>query len=527
MFALKKVLPMTLVLQPGALPGRLPRSRPPAPLRAAPSRAGSRPLPAATTVYVGGIAFVAGRSVPELVRHLEKARQEARAGGRADHARELDTRFHLACGLLCPEGAADLRRLCTAAAAGQADRFGYWVTRLGAAWYADAPDAALGALHAMPRPGALASTGDLMLYHVFATLALARWEPAASPVRLASHCASLRDLDERCQATGGAMHALALAACDRSRGDAMTALHGFEHAAGDAARLGLHWLATLALEHAALQAQEAGLPAAARHYRQQCLDHYRRWGAHGRLQALQRAWGGADGGGPLELAIAHELNQPLAAIALHAAAAGKWLGRPEPDLGRALESLAQIGSAGRQAGDIVRGLQRMASCLPPETAGVDVDAVVHDTLRPLHRRLRKHGIALELALGLAGCTIQANRVQLQQVLTNLVVNAIEAHAAAATAAPRIRIDTRRDAGAVELAVSDNGPGIAPADRARVFACHVSTKPRKAGNVAGMGLPVCLSIVNAHGGELRFEPGAPRGACFRVRLPGTAAQAPAQ
>ena len=518
---------MTLVHPSGALARRLPQRPPPGVPREAPARTGSRPPPAAVP-YAGGIAFVAGRSVPELVRHLERARQEARAAGGAAYARELDTRLRLIRGLLLPGGAADLRLLCLAKEAGPAERFGYWVTCLGAAWYADAPEAALRALGAAPSPDALASAGDLMLFHLFATLALARWAPSASPAQLAAHCASLRDLDARCQATGGAMHALALAACARRRGEAMAALTGFECAAADAARLGLHWLATLAWEQAVLQAQEAGLHAAALHYRQQCLEHYRCWGALGRLQAMQLAWGCTEGAARFDLAIAHELNQPLAAIALHATAAGKWLQRATPDLGRALDSLAQIGAAGRQAGEIVRGLQRAAANLPIETAAVDLDALVREAVKPLEPRLHRHGIALELALGVNGCTTAANRVQLQQVLTNLVVNAIEAHAGQRAAAPRIRIETRRGAdGAVELAVSDNGPGIAPADRDRVFACSFSTKPRRAGKVSGMGLSICLSILGAHGGDLRFEPGPDGGACFRARLPDGASQGPAR
>jgi signal transduction histidine kinase len=145
----------------------------------------------------------------------------------------------------------------------------------------------------------------------------------------------------------------------------------------------------------------------------------------------------------------------------------------------------------------------------------------------LQRRLRQQRIEVELAPGLAGCAIDANRVQLQQVVTNLVVNAIEAIAAhaggAASGMHRIRIETRRDGeDAIELAVSDDGPGVAPADRGRIFASRFSTKPRAAGAATGMGLSISLSIARAHGGHLWFEPCVPHGACFRLRLPLTAA-----
>lgn len=469
----------------------------------------------------GGIAFAAGGLVPELLRHTESARRLARAGGSADLARELASRAALLRGLLAPEGAALLLRLCAVPATAQAGRFGYWLTRLQAAWYAQEPAAALEAVqHAAALGGPQTSTGDLMLYHTFAVSALARWQDGVPLDDLARHGEALRRLDQRCQVGGGAMHALALAACGRRRGDGIAALRGFELAAGDAARCGLHWLAALSYEQAATQADEAGLAAAAHHYRVRCLAHYRHWGALGRVHDLQRLWGEPaeiDSGCRLAPAIVHELNQPLAAIALHAAAAAKWLHRAAPDVERALDSLALIGSAGRQAHDIARGLHRLAASLPLETAAVDVDETVRETLLLLRHRLCEQRIDVELALDLAGCMVAANRTQLKQVLTNLLVNAIEAHAAAASAdVRRIRVASRRDGRqAIELTVRDNGPGIAPRHRPQVLSGAFTTKRDSGG---GMGLAVCLAIVRAHGGDIRFEPCAPRGACFRVRLP---------
>ena len=220
----------------------------------------------------------------------------------------------------------------------------------------------------------------------------------------------------------------------------------------------------------------------------------------------------------LEQSIAHELNQPLAAIALHAAAAGKWLRRAEPDVARALASLALIGAAAVQAGDIVRGLHGLAAGRRHASARVDIDGAVRDTLPLLQPRL--HGIGIELALGLDGATIDANRAQLQQVITNLVLNATEAHAGSGLSRPhRIRITTRRyNDHEIELAVSDNGPGVKSADQVRLFADMFSTKSDASGAARGIGLPICQSIVRAHGGSILFEPGQPHGACFRVRLP---------
>jgi len=220
----------------------------------------------------------------------------------------------------------------------------------------------------------------------------------------------------------------------------------------------------------------------------------------------------------LGMAIAHEISQPLAAIALHAAAARKWLCRPEPDLARALESLAQIGAAGRNAGDIMRGMQRQAAGQRLETASVAVDAAVSAAIEALRWPLRKYGVTVETSLALGDDRIEANRVQLQQVVTNLLTNAIEALATCDHGRPRlVRIETRRRGdGGVEISVLDNGPGIAPARREWVLASLAGRADNEHGR--GMGLAIGAAIAHAHGGQLGYAPRAPQGACFRLRLP---------
>jgi hypothetical protein len=380
---------------------------------------------------------------------------------------------------------------------------------------------------------------DLACYHLFAALAAAR---APAPDALRRHCTALNALAGRCR-TAAAMAELAGALAEQRAGDALAALQGFERAAASATHRKQHWLASLAAEQAALQAAEAGLATAVRHYRRQALESCLDGDARARAEALCRAWGetmpapSAPAPGPapapakpaaaarspgadcieLGVSIAHEINQPLAAIALHAAAARKWLRREQPDVERALASLALIGTAGRQAGDIVRSVRRLAARQDSEFERVEVDAALADTLMVLERPLRRHGIVLDTALGLGGCAINANRAQVQQVATNLVLNAIEALAGAGPRSGERRIQVssyRYNEDMVEIAVADNGPGVDPANRARIFEQLYSTKP---GNT-GMGLAISLAIARAHGGTLALEDCAPHGACFRLRLP---------
>lgn len=415
-------------------------------------------------------------------------------------------------------------------------RFGYWLTRLQAAWYAGNHTLALHAIdHAAALAGPLLPVVDRLTYHLFAALALSQCGEAAAIAKLEPHCAALRRLADRFPGSNGAFAMLASAARDRLAGAALGALRGFDSAGTAASLQGQHWIAALAWEQAALQADDCRLESAVQHYRRQALASYQRWGTLGRVDRLRRAWGetGADATGEqqagrerslragcfgeLGLSIAHEVNQPLAAISLHAAAAGKWLRRATPDIDKALASIALISAAGRQAGDIVRSVQRLALRQENEMGSVPVDQTISDALQLLQRPLRKHAIAVELALGLGECIIHANRVQLQQVVTNLLVNAIEALAGdeAGGAARRIRVQTRHyNAHEVEIAVADNGPGIALHHQDRVFGSMFSTKP----DSTGMGLSISLAIVRAHGGHIAYEPAEPHGACFRFRLP---------
>lgn len=228
-----------------------------------------------------------------------------------------------------------------------------------------------------------------------------------------------------------------------------------------------------------------------------------------------RAWS------PCEVAqsIAHEINQPLAAIALQAGAARRWLNRAEPDIAQALDALEQIVQASARANDIVRSLQRLVQQQPVHAQAVGVDATLRQSLAQLGCALRLHGIEVRLQLELddadSGLTIQANRAQLQQVTTNLLTNAIEALARVADQPRTIWLSSRRlGATMVEIVVADNGPGVPAPDRPHIFDARFSTKPHG----TGLGLSISLAIAEAHGGVLDYQPYQPQGALFRLVLP---------
>lgn len=489
-------------------------------------------LPPCLRLYLAGNGLMAAMPLPELARHVERTAGRAAGDGASGAVEaELAVRAQFLLGLT--GGQAGPLPAAAEAPPALAARFGFWATCLQAAVYDGDQDLALRATaQADALAGPLLPAGDRAAHHLFAVLALSQSDEAAA-AGLELHCQALRRLARQLSCSGCAVLQCAEAARARHRGAQLDALRGFEGAASEAGRQGRHGLAALAWEQAARQAQASGLGAALRCYRREALASCERWGAGGRAAALRQSWGedSEDGGcgtdhermreagrvGELGISIAHEVNQPLAAISLHAAAARMWLRRNEPNIERALSSLSLISEAGQHAGDIVRSIQRLASRKEQDMGSVPVDQTIVDTLRLLHRRLRKHGIEVELALGLGDCAIHASRIQLQQVLTNLLVNAVEALAASLpdNAPRRICIHSRRHGEhEVELAVADNGPGIPPQLAGRVFGSLFSTKP----NSTGMGLSISLAIVRAHGGRIDYEPCEPHGACFRFRLP---------
>ncbi len=218
--------------------------------------------------------------------------------------------------------------------------------------------------------------------------------------------------------------------------------------------------------------------------------------------------------GELAASIAHEINQPLASIVSNASAGVRWLNRPVPDIPEALGGLRDIVKDGKRAGEIIRALQSLAKEAKPSFVTTYVDNVVREVFELAAAEIEQRSLVVRLDLA-ANRSVLADRVQLQQVLFNLVMNAADAMSHL-DARQRLLTVTSSvdDRGAVIVSVQDNGSGISEDIAPRIFDAFFTTKSTG----MGMGLAICRSIVEAHGGTLSAAPGEPRGTVFVFSLP---------
>jgi PAS domain S-box-containing protein len=216
--------------------------------------------------------------------------------------------------------------------------------------------------------------------------------------------------------------------------------------------------------------------------------------------------------GELASSIAHEVNQPLAAIITAGGAGLRWLNRAQPDLAEARQLMASMIADAKRASDIIGRVRAMAAPQASVQSLLALNALVSDALLFVRPEVQKRGIAETLLLADALPPLTGDHIQLQQVLVNLVMNAC--HALEGRPSPGLAIRTGMDGPAwLLLEVCDSGAGIAAADLARLFDPFFTT--RKQG--MGIGLSICRSIIEAHGGTITAA-NADGGACFTIRLP---------
>jgi C4-dicarboxylate-specific signal transduction histidine kinase len=219
--------------------------------------------------------------------------------------------------------------------------------------------------------------------------------------------------------------------------------------------------------------------------------------------------------GQLTASIAHEVKQPIAATVLNAQAALRWLGAQPPELAEVRQALERVAGDGQRAGEVIDRIRALVEKAPPRKEALALNDVICEVIVLLHGEVVKHGIALQTQLAEGLPRIQGDRVQLQQVILNLILNAIEAMRGVGEGARELRVSTvKAGAGGVLVAVRDTGPGLDSAKLERLFEAFYTTK---SGGL-GMGLSISRSIVEAHGGQLWADANTPHGAFFQFSLP---------
>ena len=214
-------------------------------------------------------------------------------------------------------------------------------------------------------------------------------------------------------------------------------------------------------------------------------------------------------------AIAHEVGQPLAAVTTNAMASLSWLTRPKPDVDKAIKAQRATIDAGQRTFDVIKSIREAFGKRPAIQSEYELDDLVRETATLLDRELANAKISLELALDETLPPIRADRVQMQRVLINLLANAIESLAATRRRPRRIVVRTLPSGSKdVLLEVSDNGVGISPDEIEHIFEAFVTTKATG----TGLGLSLCRTIVEEHGGLLWASQGDENGATFHLRLP---------
>lgn len=219
--------------------------------------------------------------------------------------------------------------------------------------------------------------------------------------------------------------------------------------------------------------------------------------------------------GEMTSSIAHEVNQPIAASVTNAGACLRWLAAQPPDMEKARQALERIVRDGSRAAEVIGRVRALVKKVPPRTDLFDFNGAILEVIALAQIELEKHSVELRTHLSKDLPLVPADRVQMQQVMLNLIVNAIDAMSGVGDRPRELVVGSgRSDPNDVLIEVRDSGPGLDPADLNRLFDSFFTTKPEG----MGMGLSISRSIVDAHGGRLWATPNEPHGAIFQFTLP---------
>jgi signal transduction histidine kinase len=219
--------------------------------------------------------------------------------------------------------------------------------------------------------------------------------------------------------------------------------------------------------------------------------------------------------GQLAASIAHEVNQPIAAAVTNAHAALRWLDARPPELGEVRQALGRIVEDGNRAGDVIGRIRALINKAPPRKDALEINEAILEVIALTHGEVAKNGVSLQTQLAADLPLVQGDRVQLQQVILNLIINAVEAMSGVSEGSRELLIGTGKDGSSgVLVAVRDSGPGLSPESFGRLFDPFYTTKP----GGMGMGLSICRSIVEAHGGRVWASRTAGPGAIVQITLP---------
>jgi PAS domain S-box-containing protein len=218
--------------------------------------------------------------------------------------------------------------------------------------------------------------------------------------------------------------------------------------------------------------------------------------------------------GQLTASIAHEVNQPITAAVTYALAARRWLNAEPPNFHEVDDALSLIVKEGNRAGDVVGRIRALIKKAPVRKGAVAINDAILEVIALTRTEAANNSVLVRTQLAEDLPHVQGDRVQLQQVLLNLIINAIEAMRDVGEEERELLISSRNEPDGVSVEVRDSGPGFAPAALERVFEAFYTTKP----GGLGLGLSICRSIIEAHSGQLWASPNVPRGAIFGFIAP---------